>query len=137
MKQGTTLNNKQQNSSKANITNSASVTSSIRGLQMAPTQLGAKPSAVSVKNWANTSANLQQLNFDYQVKQPKNDITERDNTITTSSLLIRKLRKNTLLNNMSIPIDCIKITMKNNHFIDNLNLFPVAPEQQRIRNTYM
>ena len=54
IKQGK-LNNKQQNSSKANITKSASVTSSIRGLQMAPTQLGAKPSAVSVKNWDNTS----------------------------------------------------------------------------------
>ena len=93
MKQGAKLNNKQQNSSKANITISASVSSSIRGLQMAPTQLGAKPSAVSVKNWANTSANLQQLNSNYQVKQPKNDITKRDNTITTSSLLIRKLRK--------------------------------------------
>ena len=97
MKQGATLNNKQQNSRKANITISASVTSSIRGLQMPPTQLGAKPSAVSVKNWANTSANLQQLNSNYQVKQPKNDITKRDNTVTTSSLSIRKLRKNALL----------------------------------------
>ena len=93
MKQWTKLNNKQKNCSEANITLSASVTSSIRGLQMASTQLGAKPSAVSVKNWANTSANLQQLNSNYQVKQPKNDITEHDNTITTSSLLIRKLRK--------------------------------------------
>ena len=71
----------------ANITISATVTSWIRGLQMVPTQLGAKPSAVSVKNWANTSANLQQLNSNYQVKQPKNDILKRDNTITTSSLL--------------------------------------------------
>ena len=62
MKQGTKLNNKQQNSSEANITISASATSSIRGLQMASIQLGAKPSAVSVNNWANTSANLQQLN---------------------------------------------------------------------------
>ena len=98
MKQGAKLNNKQQNSSKANITIAASVTSSsIRGLQMPPTQLGAKPSAVSVKNWANTSANLQQLNSNYQVKQPKNDITKRDNTVTTSSLSIRKLRKNALL----------------------------------------
>ena len=97
MKQGTKLINKQQNSSKANITISASMTSSIRGLQMASTQLGAKPSAVSVKNWADKSANLQQLNSSYQVKQPKNDITERDNIITTSSLSIRKLRKNTLL----------------------------------------
>ena len=104
---------------------------------MASTQLGVKPSAVSVKNWANTSANLQQLNSNHQVKQPKNDITERGNTITTSSLLIRKLRKNTLLKNTSIPIDCIKITMENNHFIDNLNWFPVAPEQQQIHNTYM
>ena len=35
MKQGTKLNNKQQHSSQANITISASMTSSIRGLQMA------------------------------------------------------------------------------------------------------
>ena len=27
--------------------------------------------------------------------------------------------------------------MENNHFIDNLNRFPVALEQQQIRNTYI
>ena len=86
MKQGTKLNNRQQKSIKANITISASVTSSVLKLHMTSTQLGTKPSAVSVKNWANASANLQQLNSNYKVKQHQNDITERDNTIATSSL---------------------------------------------------
>ena len=36
-----------------------------------------------------------------------------------------------------MPIDCIKITMENNHFMDDLNWFPVTPEQQQIRNIYM
>ena len=137
MKQGTKLNNKQQNSSKANITISASVTSSNTGTANGVHPTGCQAISSVRKVLGKYVTSLQQLNSNYPVKQPKNDITERDNTITTSSLSIRKFRKKSLLKNTSIPIDCIKITTENNHFIDNLNWLPVAPEQQQIRKTYM